>query len=105
MTQYQRGANFERLVKKKWEENGYYVIRSAGSHGIADLVAIKGFTETDYWTADPVIVPAIVLIQCKLTGKMSKEDETKLKDLATELGVKSVMAYKDDDGKYLGVWL
>jgi len=27
-------------VKKHFEEKGYYVIRSAGSHGIADLVAI-----------------------------------------------------------------
>ena len=41
MTQYQRGASFERRVKKYLEEKGYYVIRSAGSHGFGDLVAFK----------------------------------------------------------------
>ena len=30
---YRKGANFERKVKKIFEEKGYTVIRSAGSHG------------------------------------------------------------------------
>jgi len=38
---YKRGALLERRVKKLLEKDGYYVVRAAGSKGIADLVAIK----------------------------------------------------------------
>ena len=40
VTQYQRGVRFEYKVKKEYEERGCYVIRSAGSHGLFDLVAV-----------------------------------------------------------------
>ena len=30
---YKKGANFERKIKKLFEEKGYTAIRSAGSHG------------------------------------------------------------------------
>ena len=36
MNTYRKGAEFERKVRKKFEERGYSVIRSAGSKG-ADL--------------------------------------------------------------------
>jgi len=39
---YIKGRNFEYQIKKMLERDGYYVIRSAGSHGAFDLVAIKG---------------------------------------------------------------
>jgi len=35
--QYIKGRRFEYRVKKYFEEKGYYVIRSAGSHGIFGL--------------------------------------------------------------------
>ena len=38
MTNYSKGANFERRVKRYLESCGYYVVRSAGSHGVLDLV-------------------------------------------------------------------
>lgn len=37
MKHYNKGARFEREVKKTFEEAGFKVIRSAGSHGSADL--------------------------------------------------------------------
>ena len=40
MTNYNTGANFERYLKKHFESIGYYCIRSAGSHGAIDLLAI-----------------------------------------------------------------
>lgn len=51
---YRKGASLERRIKAKFEALGLYVMRSAGSHGIADL-AVFG-------------PGAVALIQCK-TGK------------------------------------
>lgn len=40
MTNYSRGANFERRVVRWYEEQGCDpVIRSAGSHGVSDVTA------------------------------------------------------------------
>lgn len=41
MTNYQRGRSFEYLLRKKLENKGFLVIRSAGSKGLFDLVVIK----------------------------------------------------------------
>lgn len=49
---YRRGRALEYRVKKWLEERGFHVIRSAGSHGRYDLVAISD--------------REIVFIQCKL---------------------------------------
>lgn len=38
MNSYRKGANFERKIKKIFEEHGFTVIRSAGSHTKADLL-------------------------------------------------------------------
>jgi len=38
MNAYRKGANFERKVKKLFEEAGFGVVRSAGSHGKGDLL-------------------------------------------------------------------
>ena len=38
---YQNGRAKEYRQKKKLEELGYIVLRTAGSHGFADLIAIK----------------------------------------------------------------
>lgn len=39
-TKYQKGARREYAIKSKLEKKGYFVMRSAGSHGPADLIAI-----------------------------------------------------------------
>ena len=39
MTNYEKGANAEREAKSLLEMLGYQVMRSAGSHGIWDIVA------------------------------------------------------------------
>jgi Holliday junction resolvase len=41
LTNYERGAKFERKVKKMLESLGLFVVRSAGSHGPVDLVALS----------------------------------------------------------------
>lgn len=68
---YARGAAFERKVKDYLESNGWFASRSAGSHGLTDVVALApiGPREGDYQ------MTRVVLIQCK-TGKakMSKKE-------------------------------
>jgi Holliday junction resolvase len=38
---YRAGTLFERQVQAHLARNGYFVIRAAGSHGVADIVALK----------------------------------------------------------------
>lgn len=38
---YQRGRRFEYKIKNKLESLGFVVLRTSGSHGFADLVALK----------------------------------------------------------------
>lgn len=57
--QYRQGAAFENRVKDRFEEAGYYVLRSAGSKGVADLVAFD--LMADRITHHPVPL----MIQCK----------------------------------------
>ncbi|MCC6051572.1 MAG: hypothetical protein LM580_12740 [Thermofilum sp.] len=37
---YKRGARYEYYVKQLLEEKGYLVVRTAGSHGPFDLIAV-----------------------------------------------------------------
>jgi len=64
MNQYRRGARVERLLRKKLESEGYYVVRSAGSKGAVDLVA---WNENDY-----------LAIQVALIGVKTKRDFERL---------------------------
>ena len=65
MNQYRRGARVERLLRKKLESEGYYVVRSAGSKGAVDLVA---------WNYNHCIV-----IQVALIGVKTKKDYDRLR--------------------------
>jgi len=38
---YRKGARYERRAREELEAKGYYVMRSAGSRGPADLIAVK----------------------------------------------------------------
>lgn len=51
MTDYGNGTKLEYDAKRDLEENGYFVIRSAGSHGPVDLVG---------WKMDQMVI-----VQCK----------------------------------------
>lgn len=40
-SRYRKGADRERQLAKRLREDGWYAIRAAGSHGAADIVALK----------------------------------------------------------------
>lgn len=84
---YQRGANFERLVKKDYETNGWFVVRAAGSHGPADLICLY-----------PAGKFPVELVQCKKDGRISEKDATVLRTIADTHNCIAVLAYWKDGG-------
>jgi hypothetical protein len=85
VTNYARGANFERTVKADLEGAGFLVIRAAGSHGIMDLIAFKA-----KWTDEG----AIWFIQAKTNGKMSPAERVKLFETAFSRNAWAVRAWR-----------
>jgi len=81
---YVKGANFERKVKKQYEECGYLVFRTAGSHSPSDLIAFPPLRMINEWQP--------ILIQCKNTAKVYlPEDMEELKKTAVEYGLRAVL--------------
>lgn len=85
---YRKGAKLEYVVKSKFEKEGYYVVRSAGSHGIADLVAI--YPPLFYHLGNKVI-----LVQCSVKPK-SNSEINKLLSLCSRLRTVPCLAFKEN---------
>jgi len=88
MSNYARGANFERAVKKDLEGRGYLVMRSAGSHGVTDLVAFG--PKYPVW-----------FIQAKIHGTMSPADRKSLYRNAEQCVAWAVRASRPKRGEIL----
>ena len=84
-TGYRRGADLERAAKKYLEANGYYVIKSAGSKGVADLVGIKP-GETLY-------------VQCKLDGYLTPAERVSFRQAALASGAVALVGYWYKEGR------
>jgi len=95
MSNYARGANFEREVKKWYEDKGCFVIRSAGSHSPVDLVVFRSSQKTyrPGWKCEN----NPFFIQVKRDGKFSREERDKLIELANEYGATPLLAYRDKE--------
>ena len=76
---------FQQQVEKVLEEAGCSVFRSAGSKGPADLLALGGC--------------GLVLVQCKTTGWVSREDRGILRQLGETYNCDPVLAYMPKVGK------
>jgi len=82
---YRRGADLERAAKHYLEDNGYYVIKSAGSKGIADLVGIKP--------------GEILYVQCKLDGYLTPAERVSFRQAALASGAVPVVARWVKEGR------
>lgn len=81
---YQKGRAFEYKIKKQYEEKGYLVFRTAGSHSPADLIAFPPLRMINEWQP--------ILIQCKNTKKIYlPENMEELKKTAEEHGLRAVL--------------
>ena len=81
MSKYSVGANFERTVKKKLEKENWFVLRSAGSHSIVDLVCFRG--------------GEVRLVQCKVDGYLSPNEREQILGLADENGFCAYLVKRD----------
>lgn len=88
MSNRQRGDYFERQVVETLRAHGWFVVRAAGSHGIADLIALrKGNT------------PA--LVSCKLSGRIDPGERSDLLDAAESAGGRAIVAMRPRGGRVL----
>jgi len=73
MSAYRKGAYYERKLFHQLEKEGWYVVRSAGSKGALDLVAIRD--------------GKVMGIQVKKRKQLSKAERENLEHLREKLGV------------------
>jgi Holliday junction resolvase len=79
MTNRQRGDYLERQARAALESCGWYVARSAGSLGPADLVALRaGFRP--------------LLVACKTNGRIGPGERAAIVDAATLAGARPMLA-------------
>jgi Holliday junction resolvase len=83
-----RGAVWERRMKVLLEQAGYMVIRAAGSHGAADLIAIRRDVRP-------------VFVQCKIHGTVGHGEWNALLTQARECGSTPIIASRNETGKHV----
>lgn len=89
MSHYNAGRTFEWKVRDALREDGYEVLRSAGSKTKIDLVAVKP--------------GQLVFVQCKVNGLCAPAERSKLRDLAGMAGALPVVAYSHKEGRSAAV--
>ena len=96
MGNYRKGAKFERDVIEHLEKKGMYCIRSAGSKGIVDVIAMQRVCHKT----------VVHMIQCKYgNATMSKKDKNILIDLANKFGFLPLYAHKRKNAKHMKIEL
>lgn len=80
-TPRQRGDAFERRVRHQLDAAGYVTVRSSGSSGPFDLLALR--------------IRELYLVQCKRDGRLDPHEWNVLVDLAHELGGDAILAQND----------
>jgi Holliday junction resolvase len=89
MSHYNAGRTFEWKVRDALREDGYEVLRSAGSKTKIDLVAMKP--------------GQIVFVQCKVNGLCAPAERSRLRDLAGMVGALPIVAYNHKEGRSAAV--
>lgn len=84
-------------VHVDWRGFGYDVLRSSGSRGAVDIVAIG--PETGEWARKAWgIRPDLLFIQCKISRpQISPYERARVQDLATRAGAVPLVAYRAQD--------
>lgn len=91
---YVKGRAFEYKIKTWYKKQGYLVFRTAGSHSVADLIAMPPLNKIEEWNP--------ILIQCKATtGKTYPKELLELEFVAMKYGCRAVLVTKDKKGRNL----
>jgi Holliday junction resolvase len=107
---YGRGRALEYQMKDKLEKQGYFVVRAAGSHGVADLVAIDyGPQNVDLVikhlanridVQDNLEAHEILFISCKIPQYAPPAERKALLDAAARFGAIPMMTKKNPKGQW-----
>jgi Holliday junction resolvase len=90
-----QGANFELKVMHDLEEHGYTCLRSSGSRGAVDVVAVVPLLGPR-WLAEPS--EKLLFIQCKITNPVIPPAERlAVQDLALRAGALPLVAFQETD--------
>ena len=81
MTNYARGAQFERMVVADLRKHGYIAERVAGSHSPADIHAFKD--------------GSVMFVQCKRDGRLATDEWNAFIDYCEKASAVPVMASKE----------
>ena len=95
------GDDFERRVKAALERTGWFVVRVAGSHGVADLLAIgEPVTIGTFYGNTVRNGSRIAMVQCKRggLGRCPPAEWNALYESAQKYGADAVLAYKVQRG-------
>ena len=99
-TNYRRGADFERKVMRDLEAHGYCVVRSAGSHSPADLIALRraaiGASADGAYIAT---CPEVVAVQCKRNGRLDPEEWNEFWEWCLKACAKPILASRGANGR------
>ncbi|MDE1768016.1 MAG: hypothetical protein KGH62_01480 [Candidatus Micrarchaeota archaeon] len=91
MTRYHNGARRENAIRKKAMSQGAgYSIRSAGSHGVCDVVMFRRYSNAKLTVEHEDGVYSAVLarfVQSKKGGYVSQDEISKIRTLEKTLGV------------------
>lgn len=79
------GDYFERQCRATLRQHGWIVIRAAGSHGPADLVALRADKKP-------------MLVSCKLNGYLRPQERVEFLAVAKQAGARGVVASRPKDG-------
>ena len=94
---YRHGYAFELRVKKYLQSSGFYVVRSSGSHGTADLVAMR-------WTIPNI--QETYLIQCKAgKGYISRAEQATLFTSAEVAGGYAILCTRNEKNRIVFEWI
>lgn len=85
MTNRARGDYLERQAREALRAHGWYVTRAAGSHGAADLAALRAGNTP-------------LLLACKTNGTIGPAERTALVEAATQAGARPLLACRERRG-------
>lgn len=97
-----QGANFELKVMHALEEHGYTCLRSSGSRGAVDVVAVGVLDRDQIWEGRG----SLLFIQCKITNPIIPPHERwAIQSLAMRAGAVPLVAHwaADKDTKLMRV--
>ncbi len=90
-TNYERGRNFEYRVKKQYEKEGHFVLRSAGSKTPVDLLVVSPLGEP-------------IFVQCKNSARISKKEKAKFAKHCDKYNCKGFVEGKTKKGHIKILW-